>query len=116
MGLFSMTQTLAFAGKIFDNKAPTEPMIQMTSFKPSFSWNYDSERMERSTPEAQGVPSSLIHQFIKAVAQDRTLNLHNIAIVRNGKLLFENAFALTNGALYRYDKRTTTNLENDIAQ
>ena len=102
MGLFSMTQTLAFAGKIFDNKVPTEPMIQMNSFKPSFLWNYDSERMERSTPEAQGVPSSLIHQFIKAVAQDRTLNLHNIAIVRNGKLLFETAFGSERTDVWKY--------------
>lgn len=102
MGLFSMTQTAAFAGKIFDNKNSTEPMIKMTSFKPSFPWKYESERLTRCTPEEEGIPSSLIYAFLKAVAEDRTLNIHNVTVLRNGKILCEASFGAERLDVWKY--------------
>ena len=102
MGLFSMSQTASFALKIFDNKSSTDPMIKMTAFKPSFSWNYESERLVRCAPEEEGIPSSLIHSFLKAVAEDRTLNMHNVTVVRNGKILCEAAFGAERLDVWKY--------------
>ncbi len=102
MGIFSMTQALSFAGKIFDNKNSTTPMVETTSFKPSFSWQYESQRIERCAPEEQGIPSSLIHDFIQTLAEDKTLNLHNISILRNGKVLCEVAFGAERLDVWKY--------------
>ena len=94
MNIFSMTQSAALAGKIFDAKKSTEPMVRFTSFKPAFS------HMERrkgtslavATPESVGIPSSHIQAFIERIASDRTLNMHDILIVRDGKKIAEASF------------------------
>ena len=102
MGLFSKTQTASFAGKIFNNKKSTEPMVQMTSFKPSFANEYKSKHLKRAFAESEGVPSPLIHSFLKAVAEDRTLNVHDIIIMRNGKILCEAAFGAQRLDIWKY--------------
>lgn len=102
MGVFSITQSASFAGKIFDNKKSTDPVVKMTSFKPSFSGKHQSTRLERSIPEKEGIPSNLIHSFLKTLAEDRTLNMHNIIVMRNGKILCEAAFGAQRLDMWKY--------------
>ncbi len=102
MGLFSMTQTASFAGKLFDHKTSTEPMIQLKSFKPSFSQYEGGPKLERCRPEDEGVPSALIHSFVEKMVQDRSLNMHNFFLMRNGKLLFEVAFGAQRLDVWKY--------------
>jgi len=102
MGLFSMTQTAAFAGRLLDQKIATEPMIQMTAFKPSFPLERKSTSLPKCPPEEEGIPSSLITSFLHALASDRSLNMHNILIVRNGKILSETSFGGQRPDVWKY--------------
>ena len=94
MNIFAMTQSATLAGKIFDTKKATEPMVQFSSFKPAFSYQNGRRgaRLERATPEEEGIPSAHIHAFINRLASDRTLNMHDLLILRNGKLITEVSF------------------------
>ena len=102
MGLFSMTQTAAFAGRLLDQKIATEPMIKTTAFKPSFPLERKSTSLPKCSPEEEGVPSALIEAFWAAIASDKTLNMHNITIVRNGKILSEATFGGERMDVWKY--------------
>lgn len=102
MGLFSMTQTAAFAGRLLDQKIATEPMIKMTAFKPSFPLERKSASLPKCNPEEEGIPSSLIDAFLTAISSDRSLNMHNITIVRNGKILSEATFGGERMDVWKY--------------
>lgn len=50
--------------------------------------------LERSTPEAEGVPSGAIERFYKTIeAQADTTACHAITILRHGKVIAEGAYA-----------------------
>ena len=89
MSLFPMTQTAALVGQLIDTKASTVPIIEMTSFKPEYDFLVHSSRLDRCTPEEEGVPSSLVSELLEKMRSDKTLNLHSITIARNGRILCE---------------------------
>lgn len=101
MGLFSMSQSLGFAGKIFDNKVTTVPMIELPSFKPCASFASKND-LPRCAPEQEGISSSVIQAFLRALAEDRTLNMHGVTIARNGKILCEAAFGAQRLDVWQY--------------
>lgn len=101
MGLFSISQPLGFAGKIFDNKVTTVPMIELPSFKPYASFASKND-LPRCAPEQEGIPSSVIQSFLRALAEDRTLNMHGVTIARNGKILCEAAFGAQRLDVWQY--------------
>lgn len=94
MNIFSMTQSATLAGKIFDVKKATDPMIRFSSFKPVFQHGNgrNGTRLEVATPESVGIPSAHIRTFVERIASDRTLNMHDLLIVRNGKKIAEVTF------------------------
>ena len=101
MGLFSMSQSLGFAGKIFDSKVTTEPMIELPSFKPQASFAKRND-LPRCAPEQEGIPSSVIQGFLETLKEDRTLNMQGITIARNGKILCEAAFGAQSLDVWQY--------------
>lgn len=94
MNIFSMAQSVTLAGKIFDAKKATDPMIRYSSFKPAFLFGEArrSTRLEVATPESVGIPSAHIRAFIERIVSDRTLNMHDLLIIRNGKKIAEVTF------------------------
>ena len=101
MGLFSISQSLGFAGKIFDTKVATEPIIEFPSIKPHASFN-DPNDLPRCTPEQEGIPSAVVQSFLRALAEDRTLNMHGVTIARNGRILCEASFGAHRLDLWQY--------------
>ena len=91
MNLFPMTQTAALVGQLVDTKASTVPVIEMTSFKPEYDFLVHSSRLDRCTPEEEGVPSALVSELLEKMRADKTLNLHSITKARNGRILCEAA-------------------------
>ena len=102
MGLPFVSQTMTFAERIFDSKRTTEPMIQTNAFKPPHPRSFDSIRLERSSPESEGISSALIQQFLATLSEDKTLNVHSVSIVRNGKLLCEASFGAERTDVWKY--------------
>ncbi len=92
MNIFAMTQSASLAGRIFDSKTPTEPMITYRSYKPAFVFERHSTKLKRATPEEVGISSAYIREFISKIASDKTLNMHNLLIIKDGKLICEAVF------------------------
>ena len=92
MNLFPMTQTAALVGQLIDTKSATVPIIEMTSFKPEYNFDVHSSRLDRCTPEEEGVPSALVSEFLNKIKSDKTLNMHSVTIARNGRILCEASF------------------------
>lgn len=89
MNIFPMMQTASLAGQLIDAKASTVPLIEMTSFKPKYNFSINGKRLNRCTPEEEGIPSELILELLKKLNNDKTVKLHSITIARNGKIICE---------------------------
>ncbi len=92
MNIFSMTQSASLAGKIFDSKTSTESMISYQSYKPAFDFGYHGTRLVRATPEEVGISSAYLNGFLSRIASDKSLNMHDLLIIKEGKLICEAAF------------------------
>lgn len=53
----------------------------------------ESTRLERSTPEAEGVSSRYIQRFLEALARDPQTHVHSCMVLRHGRVIMEGAFA-----------------------
>lgn len=101
MGLFSLSQALGFAGKILDNRVSTEPAIDFQTDKPNCRIGLPND-LPRCTPEEEGVPSSHLLSFLHTLSEDKTLNMHSITILRNGRVLCEAAFGGQRLDIWKY--------------
>ncbi len=97
-----MTQSVSLASRIFDSKKATEPMISYSSFKPPFVFERHGTHLERVTPEEMGISSRHLEQFIKTIASDKTLNMHDLLVIRNGKLLCEVSFGAQRSDIWKH--------------
>lgn len=73
----------------------TEGISKVTFFpqKPDFPEQIPYEQpLPRSTPEKEGVSSSRIREMIDALAQKKTLHLHSVMVLKNGKVIGEASF------------------------
>lgn len=101
MGLFSLSQALGFAGKILDNRVSTEPAIQFSSDKPEGHF-IPANDLPRCTPEEEGIPSAHLLRFLRVLAEDKTLNMHTLTVLRNGKVLCEASFGAQRLDVWKY--------------
>ena len=91
MNIFPITQTALLAGQLMDTKVSTTPLIEMTSFKPEYDFNINSSRLERCTPEEEGISSLVLAELINSLVKDKSVCLHSITIARNGRVICEAA-------------------------
>ena len=82
------TQVLRFV----DTKKPTEPIMETLPQKPEIPAPDGGKSLPRATPESAGVPSALIRGYVEAIAADKTQNMHNITIIRGGRIIYECGF------------------------
>lgn len=92
MSLLGLNKTLTLFNRLIDLSEPTRPMIDLPHEKPSLPLRRSDPPLPRSTPEREGVPSSVIAEFLNLLSTDDTLNMHSVTILRHGKILFEGAF------------------------
>lgn len=92
MSISSANRSLQLVMRLLDSKSATEPMVDFGPQKPEIPLRPSSQPLPRQTPEQQGIPSRHIAEFLQALEQDPTLNMHSILVVRSGKLLCEAAF------------------------
>lgn len=92
MSLSSANRSLQLVMRLLDSKNTTEPLVDLGPQKPEIPLNRASQPLPRELPEREGIPSRHIAAFLNTLAQDPTLRMHSILVVRNGKLLCEAAF------------------------
>ncbi len=72
-----------------------EPAVGFTPTKPRFPRETAAPvgTLPRCSPEDVGVSSRLITAFLKEVQKENNINVHQLMIVKNGKVISEGAFA-----------------------
>ena len=67
--------------------------VQYFPQKPEFLVKETKQAFERTTPEEQGIESKRITKLLKALAEGKHTHMHQIMILRNGKVITECGFA-----------------------
>ena len=78
--------------RFLDTKKATEPVAVIPPQKTDIVKISEEEFFPRATPEACGISSADIFKYIEAIKNDTSLNMHNIMILRKGKVVFECSF------------------------
>ncbi len=101
MNLTSLNHTIALIGRLFDLKRSTVPFVKTEPQKPQCSITPIEQPFERAIPESQNIPSNRIKDFLQALVSDDSLNMHNIMILRNGKVLCETSFGANDMKIWK---------------
>ncbi len=93
MGFGSQGNILVLAGKLLDRKKSVEPFIVTEPQKPAFGKKTAIEQpFLRATPESVGVDSALISDFLCELQVASSLDMHNIIIAKDSKIICEASF------------------------
>ncbi len=101
MDIITQSNLVKYMLRVSDRSKSVEPAIKYVMTKPAFDKSIASSPVQRSTPEAQGVSSEYLCDFLNELQSDSTLDMHSVTVARNGKIICEGSF----GA---YDKNVWT--------
>ena len=102
MNLTTINKALSMMGQILDPRNNTKPMVTLTSKKPSFVRKPIEQPLARVTPEAAGIPSAHVEAFVRELLADKTIRMHNLMILRGGKVIFETSFGGQDIGVWKY--------------
>lgn len=102
MNSFLLPPAAQLVARILDSKQLTEPLIEMTSFKPAFSKERQGVSLSHCAPEEVGVPSELICDFLDKIGKDPTLNVHSVVVARHGRVLCSASFGAQATSVWKY--------------
>ncbi len=91
MNISSVGNVFGLIKQLIDTKKSTEPLVQTVGTKPSFVPK-GGTLLERATPESCGVPSEVLLGLVKKLREDKSLDTHNLMVLRHGKVIMEAAF------------------------
>ncbi len=94
MGISAINQSVTMLLDLFNAKKRTVPVLQETWQKLPCTIRAVNHPFERATPESQGISSLHIAQFIRELQADRSLNMHALMVLRNGKVITETTFGV----------------------
>ena len=92
MNLNAVNKLATYAFRFFDTRKQQKPIIETLTQKPDIPVSDREKYFPRVSPESMGIPSKTIADYIGKIASDKTLNMHNIMILRGGKVIFECGF------------------------
>ena len=102
MNITATSQSLRLFGKFFDAKTATPPAIDHICPKEPFPIRPSARPLPVAAPESVGVSSGYIENFIKELAENDDVNLHDIIILRNGKIICKTAIGAQNIDVPKY--------------
>jgi CubicO group peptidase (beta-lactamase class C family) len=92
MDLVTDSRALMMVRQLLDNTSATRAVFEQKPQKPAFTPSAIQKAFERVSPESQGVDSTRVADFLNAMRDDPTLDMHGVVILRNGKVLAEATF------------------------
>ncbi len=92
MNINTLNRTLVLLKRLFDTSVSTNSFITTNFQKPSARYTLVQQPFQRVTPESQGIPSDTILSFLEELESNKDLEIQNLLILRNGKILYENSF------------------------
>lgn len=102
MNINSFNNTLTLLSRVSNTRQSTEAFITPLYDKPVVKENSDLCGLETATPESQGIDSQVLLSFVQELNADKTLNMHDIVILRNGKIICQTAFGEQDLGIWKY--------------
>ena len=102
MSISDWNNALTLFGRLMDTRQAIKPIYSDTSEKPPFRHTPVNQPFVRCLPEAVGVSSARIADFLCEIAEDETLNMHSILILKDGKMIAEAEFADQSTSVWKY--------------
>ena len=102
MSISDLNNALTLASRMMDTRQAIKPIYQDTSEKPPFRHSAVKQPFLRCRPEDAGVSSAKIADFLTEIAEDETLNMHSILILKDGRMIAEAEFADQSTSLWKY--------------
>ncbi len=87
-----MNKAISMFKNLFNPNITMTPYIKLKDNKPEFNANISSDPLETATPESQGVDSNIILKYLQELNNDSSINMHNVLILKNGKIISKSAF------------------------
>ncbi len=101
MDLLFQTRGLKLINRLFSPNKKALTAIPFYPQKPDFPGIMPvSQPFERVTPESVGISSEKVNAFVKELESDKSIVLHGITLIRNGKVFFEGDFGLYRGEIW----------------
>lgn len=95
MDIFSQTRGLKLISRLFSPNKTVTPAIPFYPQKPTFEGEKPiSQPFERVTPESVGISSDRVNAFLTELKEEKSVNMHGITLIRNGKIFCEGDFGL----------------------
>ncbi len=92
MNLNVVNRLATHVTNFMDSKRATVPIIETLPQKPEIEITGIKNAFERVVPEEMGISSAIIRKYIEKIVADKSLNMHNIMILRGNKVIFECSF------------------------
>lgn len=92
MNLNAVNRLATLVTNFMDTKKSTLPAIETLPQKPDIALSPVKNGFKRVSPESVGISSRLILEYIEKIIGDKTLNMHNIMILRGNKVIYECSF------------------------
>ena len=92
MNISTLNRTFVLLRRLFDTTSSTESILPVMTQKPTVKLSDVQQPFPRRSPESQGVPSKHISAFVEELTADLSLEMHNLLILRNGTVIYENSF------------------------
>ena len=102
MSISDLNNALTLFGRMMDTRQAIKPIYTDTTEKPPFRPSKVKQPFLRCTPEDVGVSSAKIASFLSEIAEDETLNMHSILILKDGKMITEAEFADQSTSVWKY--------------
>lgn len=87
-----MRKLLGMIKNLFNVNITMLPVIEFKNHKPQFDYEIKTTPLQRSTPEEHGISSKMIIDYINDLQNEKSINMHSILILKNGKVINETAF------------------------
>lgn len=92
MSILSTGQSLQLLMRMLDPSQTTEALISMPPQKPSVPLGRSTQPLEEAVGEDLGISSGRIEAFLRELAEEPSLNMHSVLILRHGKLICKATF------------------------
>ena len=102
MSISDLNNAITLLGRLMDTRQAIKPIYPDTSEKPAFRSSAIRQPFVRCQPEDVGVSSGRIASFLSEIAEDETLNMHSILILKDGKMITEAVFADQSTHIWKY--------------
>ena len=100
MDLKTSGSLLALVKRVLDTSTGTEPIIESANVKPQCPKSPPSHPLERCLPEEVGISSVRLYEFLRALEDEESLDMHNVMILRHGKVICEASFSGYDSSLW----------------